>query len=787
MSTLNRKLVRDLAGMWGQALAIALVIASGVATYVMSISTFEALYATQQSYYRDYRLADVFASLKRAPNRLARQIAEIPGVDQVQTRVQTQVNIDIEGFNDPVSGLLISLPDHTEPQLNRLYLRQGRLPEFGRDDEVVLSEPFARAQGMRPGAKLSAIINGHRKTLRVVGVALSPEHITVIQPGALFPDNQRYGVLWMARTPLATAYDMEGAFNDLALSLFPGTTLETVLERLDLLLAPYGGLGSYGREDQLSNRFVSSELQGLEAQAAVFPIIFMSVALFLLNVVISRLVGLQREQIAALKAFGYRNIEIGWHYWQLAMLIVLLGVTLGLVFGIWLGRGLSHLYGEFYHFPYLHYQLRPTVALNALGFSIIAALLATLHAVRRAVSLPPAEAMRPEPPARYRQSILERLGLHQALSQPARMILRNLQRQPLKALFSIIGIALACAILVVGSFQEDAVDYMVTVQFRLSQKDDLSIALTNPSSYRVLYDLRSLPGVNHAEPQRAVPARLRAGQYSVRSGVQGLPADGALYQLLDTELEPIRLPPVGLVLSDYLAQELRVQAGDSIMLEVLEGARPVRQVPVAAVVQQFIGVAAYMDIDALNRLLGEGQALTGATLLVDADEHEAIFQYLKTRPKVAGVTNKTHAISSFYDTMGENLLIFAFINTLLAATITFGVVYNSARISLSERSRELASLRVLGFTRAEVGYILLGELGLLTLLAIPLGFVLGRGLCAYIAAAISSDLYQVPLVTEPSTYAFAASVVLVCTVISSALIGRKLKRLDLVGVLKTRE
>ncbi|MCB1716849.1 MAG: FtsX-like permease family protein, partial [Candidatus Competibacteraceae bacterium] len=438
-------------------------------------------------------------------------------------------------------------------------------------------------------------------------------------------------------------------------------------------------------------------------------------------------------------------------------------------------------------FPYLDYHLRASVALSAFAFSLAAALLGTLHALHRAVRLPPAEAMRPEPPARYRRGWLDRLGLQRLLSQPARMILRNLQRQPLKALFSVIGIALACAILVVGSFQEDSIDYMVTVQFRLSQKDDLSVALTGPSSHRALYELRSLPGVNHAEPQRAIPVRLRAGQYHYRTGVQGLTADGALHELLDTDLQTIRLPPEGVVLSEYLARQLRVKAGDSVTLEVLEGARPIRQVPVAAVVQQYIGVAAYMDIDALNRLLGEAQALTGAALLVDATARQAVYQQLKEMPKVAGVTSKAHAINSFYDTMGENLLVFAFINTLLAGTITFGVVYNSARISLSERSRELASLRVLGFTRAEVGYILLGELGLLTLLAIPLGFLLGRGLCAYMASALSSDLYQIPLITNPSSYAFAASVVLVCSLISSMLIGRQLKHLDLVGVLKTRE
>lgn len=786
MRALDRKLLRDLWGLRGQALAIALVIASGVATFVMSLSTVDALRLTRAEFYRDYRFAEVFASLKRAPDSLAQRMAEIPGVDTVTTRVVAQARLEVPGFTDPVVGRLVSVAA-SGAELNRLYLRRGRLLQAGQDDEIVISEAFAEVHKLEPGDHLQAVINGRREAYTIVGIALSPEFIYQIQPGALFPDFQRYGVLWLNRSALAAAYDMDGAFNDVVLTLTPRTAEAEVLDRLDALLARYGGLGAHGREEQLSHRYLSQEFAQLEQMATVFPVIFLSVAAFLLNVVVSRLLGLQREQIAALKAFGYSNFAVGTHYVKLVLAIVLLGVLLGLAGGVWLGRGLSGLYQGFFRFPFLEYRLELWVVLAAAGISAAAAVAGTLHAVRQAVKLPPAQAMHAEPPAVYRVTLVERLGVQRLLSQPGRMILRNLERRPFKALLSIIGIALACAIMTVGSFQEDAVDYMIDVQFSLSQREDLTVTLTEPTSRRALFAVQALPGVTYAEPFRAAPVVLRFGHRQYRTGLQGLPADSHLQRLLDSDLQLIKLPPAGVVLTDYLGQQLGVQPGDTLSVEVLEGERIQTQVTVAALVSQFVGVGAYMDLDALNRLLGEGAAISGLWLAVDSAATAAVYSELKTLPRVAAVMARQDAIDSFYETMGENLLVFTFINTLLAGTIAFGVVYNSARIALSERSRELASLRVLGFTRGEVAYILLGELALLTLLALPPGFLIGRGLCAYLAANMASDLYRIPLITEPSTYAFAASVVLAATLVSGLLVWRRLARLDLVAVLKTRE
>ena len=784
---LDRKLLRDLAGLKGQAIAIAMVIVSGVATVVMSVSTLDSLRRTQEAYYRDYRFADVFASLKRAPEALRSRILEIPGVDAVETRVVAAASLDLPDFPDPVRALLVSVPEEGIPLLNRVFLRKGRMVDPRRDDEVMVSEPFAEAHRFAPGDTFAAVINGKRKGLTIVGIGLSPEHIYQIGPGALFPDYKRYGVLWMARAPLAAANNMEGAFNDVAMTLSPGASLPDAIGRLDALLAPHGGLGAYGRMDQVSHRYLSEEFRQLGTLAAIFPAIFLGVAAFLLNVVLDRLVGTQREQIAVLKAFGYANRDVGLHYAKFVVLIALAGTAGGVAAGIWLGKGLGGIYMDFYRFPFLDYVLRPEKAAVACLVSVAAALFGAMQAVRRAALLPPAEAMRPEPPERYRETAIERLGLKRLLSQPGRMIARHIGRRPVKSLLSTAGIALACAILMIGRFQEGAIDFLVDVEFRAARSDDLSVAFVEPSSRGALYELQGLSGVEYGEPYRTVPVRLRHGHRTYRTSLRGIEPGARLFRLLDTDLRPIEMPPSGMLLTDQLGKILGVRPGDMVTVEALEGRRPVRETVVAALTKQYIGVSGYMELSALNRLMGEGEAISGAYLFTDKGHLPEVYRKLKEMPRVAGTAIRENEIRSFYATLAETLLVFTLINTLLAGTIAFGVVYNSARIALSERNRELASLRVLGYTKGEISYILLGELGVITLAAIPLGFLIGRELCRYIAARLASDLYRVPLVLDPSTYGFAAAVVLVSAGISGFVVRRRLDRLDLVAVLKTRE
>ena len=787
MKAINTKLLRDLNKTKGQAFAIIMVMAAGISTFVMSLSTLDSLNLTRNAYYLDYRFAEVFASAKRAPESLRLRIASIPGVDKVETRVLAAARVSVEGFTEPITAQIVSLPNFGESDVNRLYLREGRLLDPGRDDEVILNEVFAEAHELGPGDDIEVIIKGRLKQLRIVGVALSPEFVFQIAPGAIVPDNKRYAVMWMAREALGKAFEMDGAFNDVVLTTTAGANIEDIIQQLDLLLENYGGLDARDRDWQTSHRILSSEFDQLEQMASTFSTIFLGVAAFLLNIVVGRMISTQREQIAALKAFGYSNIDVGLHYLGYVTLIVVIGLALGVVAGVWMGHGLSEVYVKYYRFPWLEYELRPQVFALAMVITALAALVGTIFAVRQAVSLPPAEAMRPEPPAHYKETLVERIGLKSWFSQPTRMIMRHIERKPIKASMSVIGIALACAIMVVGIFFRDAIDYLIDIEFGLAQRQDLTVTFVEPTSLRAFYNLLRLPGVEHGEVFRSVPVRLRNGHLTYRTAISAYQKDRDLYRILNTEHIPIDMPQRGIALTEYLGEVLNIKQGEEIIIEVLEGRRPILRIPVTNLVSQYIGVGAYMDIDVLNRMMLEDSAISGVYLKVDKSYQDEIYNELNDMPRVAGTGARQNVISSFYDNTAEFILIYVGFISILAAIITFGVVYNSARIALAERSRELASMRVLGFTRGEISYILLGELAVLTLLAIPLGLLLGRGLSWYMIQEIPKDIFRLPLIIEPSTYAISAVVVIIASVFSSLVVRSRLDHLDLIAVLKTKE
>lgn len=787
MTALHRKLGRDLRQMWTQGLAIALVIGCGVATFVMSLTAQRSLAVTQERYYEEFRFAQVFAHVKRAPLALAGRIADIPGVARVQTRVVVDVTLDLPGMIEPAVGRLVSVPDHAPPTLNRLHLRRGRHLEPGRRGEVLANEAFAEAHNFQPGDQIQAIINGKLERLTIVGIALSPEYVYQIRPGDLFPDDRRFGVLWMTETHLAAAFDLTEAFNDVSLTLMRGTSVPAVLRRLDELTAPYGGQGAYARPDQLSNRYVSDELAQLRTTAYIPPAIFLAVAAFILHVVVNRLVAMQREQIAALKAFGYTRWEIGAHYLQFTLLIVLAGATLGACAGGWMGRGITQMYAQFFRFPVMDYRFAPDLVLAAVGWSLVAGLLGVVTAVGRAVRLPPAEAMRPELPGNYRPTLVERLGLGRLFSQTGRMILRQVERRPVRSGLSVLGVALAVAVMILGSFSKDLVDFIVEFQFFTAQRQDFTVGLVEPAPRRALAELATLPGVMRAEPFRSVPVRLRAGHRERQAAILGLQSERTLFRVLDEDGRPVPLPPGGLVLSEKLAELLGVPRGGTVIVEVLEGQRPVRELVVMATVRDFVGKSVYMELAALNRFLLEGDTISGAFLSVDAQQLDALHTKIKATPRIGSVTSQRAALRSFEQTMSENLLLMRTFNVIFASIIAFGVVYNSARITLSERSRDLATLRVMGFTRGEISAILLGEVGLLTAVAIPVGLATGYGLAALLVAALETESQRFPLVVAPATYGFAVVVVALAALISGLVVRRRIETLDLVAVLKARD
>lgn len=774
--------------MRGQFLAVALVVACGVASYVSMVSTYRSLLLSQSRYYAAYRFANVFAQLKRAPDSIANQIRELPGVAAVQSRVVRDVVLDVPGLSEPATGRLVSIPDRQASVLNDLFLRQGRYIAEGRSEEIIASEAFVQANKLQVGDSISGVLNGRWKKLVIVGIALSPEYVYEVRSGAEFaPDNRRFGILWMGYEALASSFNMEGSFNDVSVTLSPGASEEEIIARMDQILARFGGTGAYGREEQVSHRFLSDEIAQNRVTGTALPAIFLGVAAFLLSIVLSRLVGMQRSEIAILKAFGYRNSQIGTHYLKTALLPVFASVAIGIGLGLYLGSALTGLYANFYRFPVLRYEVEPRLIVITVFLSLGAAVLGALAAVRQAVNLAPAEAMRPEPPARYRLGWTAEIGLDRVCSPAVRMIFRSLERQPVKAFMTSFGMALAIAMLIVGFYFFDAFNYVLDFQFRNVQREDIMVAFNEPRSSEAAFSLAQLPGVLRSEPFRIVPARLRFGHRSKRTSIFGLQEDRDLRRVIDKNLNALHLPPEGLMLTSKLAEILDIHPGQTVTVEILEGPRPVRSIPVVGLADELIGVSAYMDATALNRLMQEGGTVSGGFLAADPLQLTHLYSDLKRTPAVSAVVLREAALKSFNDILYQSLAIFTTVLVAFACVIASGMVYNGARIALSERGRDLASLRVLGFTQGEIGVILLGEQAILTAAAIPLGFAIGYGICSLMPLLLNTELYRMPLVINRSTYAVAVMVVVLAAFVSGLLVRWRLRHLDLVEVLKTRE
>jgi putative ABC transport system permease protein len=788
LPALRRKLLREVKLMWGQIASIALVVAGGIACFIAMRGTIDSLDRARDAFYDRYRFADVFATAESVPESVARRIEALPGVGVVQTRISKEVTLPIEGMERPAYARLLSLPDASEPGTNALQVTSGRLPQRGRDDEVAVLASFAEANGMVPGQRLPAVINGKLRRLRVVGIVSSPEFVYAIRPGALVADPQRYAVLWMNRTVLAAAFRLAGAFDDISLRLQPGASSAEVCAGVDRLLARYGGDGAIDREHQVSNRLLITELSQLEVIAGMVPLVFLGVAAFLVNMVLGRLIALQRAEIAALKAIGYTNREVGAHYLGLVAVVMVPGSVLGACGGWLLGQWIIPLYADLFRFPELAFRMTPGLVATAILISALSAVLGAVVAVRSAVNLPPAEAMRPPAPARFQRGLVERLGLGALAGNAGLIVLREIERRPLRTLFSSIGMAGAIALIIFGHFGIDSLESYLEGTLRREQRQDLSIVFARPVPPRVVGELARTPGVLTAEGIRAVPVRVRHDHRARDSMIMGLPSRATLRRLIGRSGgREVPIPDDGVVLSRTLGEILGLAVGDRVELEVREGNRPTVRPVVAGFVEDSVGLQVYAQSNLIAGLEGDLGAVSSAMLKVDASRLAAVEGRLRRSPHVIDMTDVADDTRRLHDMNAQVMDVWTAIAVTLAASVIFGVVYNNARIALAARSRDLATLRVLGMSRREISAILIASLAIEVAIAIPCGLWLGRVWGEFFMQLADQETFRWKVFVAPRTYALAAAVAVLAAAASALWVRRSLDRLDLIGVLKTRE
>jgi putative ABC transport system permease protein len=789
MRALDRKFLRNLWSLKGQLTAIMLIVACGVASFVTVFTAYRGLKTSKDTYYRRYRMADLFAPVKRAPRSVLRDLEAVEGVRRVEGRIVFDVTLDLPRLASPASGRVISVPDRRRAILCDLHLTAGGWFEGDGTRQVVVSERFAKVHGLEVGDAVSVLMNNKKEALRIVGTALSPEFVYLIRgAGDVLPDPEHFTVLWVTETFAEAVFAYEDACNDVLATLDRDVRTDDVIAIFDDRLDRHGAFGAYALEDQLSNRYLSDEIKGLEGSGTMVPTIFLGVAAFVLYILVGRLVRTQRTQIALFRAFGYTTRDLVWHYLKPALAVGLAGGAVGSLMGMVFARLTMQAYQTFFYFPLLDVGADPGVVGAGFAVSIGFAVLGAFGAVRAVLELNPAEGLRPEAPRVYRRTWVERITpLWRFLGFVPRMVVRHVMRTKVRAAVTAAGVGFAASILVLSFYGGDAMDHLMDAEFRLVQRQDATVTFYEEQSRSALYEMQRLEGVRQAEPELALGVRLVNGPRSRRTAILGLERGQTLRGLMDRDLAPVSLPRDGLLLSRKLADLLGVAVGDLLEARMLTGDKRRFRVPVENVVDEYLGVFAYAELGTLSKWVGEEGVLTGVRLTVDPAHADDLGRELKSLPAVAAVNFKQRTLKAFQETIAGTQEVSYAILILFAGVITFGVTYNAARISLSERARELGSLRVLGLSTREVGRVLVGENLLVTTLGLLPGLGLGLFFCWVLSSVYETDLYRFPFVVNPDSLLWTVVTVLAFSVLANVAVRARLKRADIVEVLKERE
>jgi putative ABC transport system permease protein len=792
MTPLDRKLARDLLAAKGRLLAIISIIAVGVMCFIYMRSSYYNLKTAQSSYYAQCRMADFWVDLKKIPIAELDALAELPGVAEIQPRIQFYVTVDLPRVEEPLNGLVISVPQQRDGILNNIVMRRGGNFTDRRRNEVIVSDAFAQAHGLYPGQWIHVLLNNRRQELFIVGTAISSEFVYLLAPGRIVPDDKRFGVFYLKHEYAEEAFDFDGAAN----SVVGRFTAEyqqhpdEVLRRAESVLEPYGVFGTTKRKDQASNRFLSDEIAGLGTFSMIMPVIFLGVAALVLNVLLSRQIDQQRTTIGTLKALGYGDRQIVWHYIKFALAIGAAGSILGSVCGYGMAVWVTSIYAQFYEFPRLANEFYPGT--YAIGFviSLVCALVGSLHGARATLRLQPAEAMRPKPPRRGGKVWLERATrLWASLSFGWRMVLRGVIRNPVRTGVGVFASAMGAALLMCGLMMSAATHYLVDFQYTMVTRSDIDLSLEGERGRDALLEIRRLPGVDRAEPQLAVSCTFIHGPHRRRGGITGLAPDARLTIPRDPQGNPIRVPTTGLAMSRKLATLLDVSVGDQIIVRPTKGLRREVEAPVVALTDGYLGLGVYADIHYLSHLIGEEFAVTGVQLTADPrpEVRTELNRRLKQLPALRAVNAREDVIRNLQEELLDLQNVFIGLVMMFAGVIFFGSILNASLVNLTERTREIATLRVLGYGPWQIGGLFLKESMLVNLLGTLVGLPLGYSLAWLISTLYNTEMFRFPLVSPPSVWVITIAIAVGFAGLAHLVVQRVIFRLDYLEALNVKE
>ena len=757
MTVLDRKRNRDLRHSAGMLLAVAAIVAVGTGSFIGMLGTFLNLDRAKESYYAQCRMADFWIDLKKVPVSTVQELATLPGISELRNRITFPAIVNLEDVEEPINALVVSMPREQAPVLNNLVIRQGSYFTEYRRNEVILSDQFAAARKLEPGDSIRLTMDGQEKDVFVVGTAISPEFVYIAPPGGICDDPANYGIFYLKRDYVEDVFGFHGACNNLIGLLTPEATehADAVIHSLSAKLEDYGVFTSTPLRNQFSNLTLTSEMGGLQSMATMLPLLFLGVAALVLNVLMTRIAQQQRTIVGTLKALGYENRSIFWHFIQFGVTVGVIGALGGCLLGYYISGMMTTTYQSVFEFPHLVNNLYPGLMAIALLISIIFAILGTINGVRMVANLKPAEAMRMPAPPEGGAVFFERFpGFWDRLDFRWQMILRGLLRNKVRTLISIIAASMGASMVVVALGLLNSMDLMISFQFDKIMKSSYVINFKDDTDRGALYEARRWPGVLLAEPVLNVACTFESRNHRKNGVITGLQADAVLTQPHDENGNRVRIPPVGLLMTKRMADHLNVKEGDMVRFTPVRGTRTARVVPIAKIIRSMLGMSVYADYDYLNGLLGETDALSGVDLKTafTPSERTAFYRTLKACPRLQSVDSVLHQKAIITKQFSQSMQGMVVMMIFFAAVIFFGSILNGSLISIAERQREIATFRVLGYPASQVGQIFLRENMLLNIIGTLVGMPIGYALFSAMCIGFTNDAYAFPTYIAFSTW-----------------------------------
>ena len=780
VSTLNRKLWRDVLRHRAQFIAVAVTVFLGVTMFVASYDSYLNLDASYQATFTEYRFANL-TYVGGDVEALADSAVGVPGVESVSVRTVADHPLRINGLK--MLGRIVGVPADRQAEVNQLKVLEGSYLPTG--EAILVEEHMANHFDLKPGDSVDLLAGDTWVAAEVAGIVSSPEYIWPSrnrQELITTPDN--FGVVF-ATEETARKLTATGP-NEVAIYFDGGADNADLVDELAGVAAGAGVTADYTRAEQPSNAALAEDIKGFEEMAGFFPLLFLTAAGLASYVMISRLVHAQRPHIGAMLANGMTRRKVLRHYLGYGVVPGLVAAIPGAVAGALLARIITTFYTRLLSVPVTLIEFYPANALGGILFGAGAAFLAALAPALVASRIRPAEAMRGETPTGGgRTSLLERIipPLRQ-LPIRWRMPLRGIGRNPRRTIYTVIGVVLSLMLVLVSWGMIDTVNHLMNTQFVEIQQEDATVYFTGPVGDADISALGEIDGVEVVEPSLEIPVRLTAGTDTYDTALVSLDAETEMHRFLSADGEWLELGS-GLLVGKALGGLLGVEVGDSIEVQVgLLGASFTEEI--AGFLDEPLGTLAYVSSGHLTEIAGVDLPATSALIRYEEGVEGGDLRAAITELPTVAAFNDSKAM---FDMMQQFMVLFyAFVGVMLVfgGAMAFALIFNAMSVNIAERRREVATLLAVGTDRRTISRLITTENLIVAAMGIPIGLVAGYYLSKAAMGTFSSDMFSFDLYVEPMTFVWASLAIVVVALVSQIPGLRAVRRISIPQVIKER-